>query len=407
MRSPLFRTAVPHRSPVEWGVRSIIAVGALLVGSAAVTHSLAYSIRGSSPEQAYALSSSDGRIGAVLSEALSGAEADVATRKHADQIARRALRQDPTAVSAVATLGIDAQLRGDTGAARRIFKYADRLSRRDLRTRLWGIEDAVRRNDIPEALRNYDIALRTSRFAPALLYPVLNTAIADEDVADAMVAVLSRRPPWGDNFLNQAALGKNPAAAAALLRKAHRARVAVPASADTIAIDGLAHQQRYDLAWAHYAEVTGAHRERSRDPRFTANQTLTSVFDWKPVLDDTRVTATLRPGGFEYAVSPMGGGVILQQLQMFPSGNYTLSGRATGIDPASGARGYWTVSCADGLEITRVALPAWVGERRFMGQFDIPATCPVQYLRLTVDNSGQSTDVSGQIFELQVLARRQ
>ncbi|MFV3440505.1 hypothetical protein ACNJIQ_21360, partial [Mycobacterium tuberculosis] len=92
----------------------------------------------------------------------------------------------------------------------------------------------------------------------------------------------------------------NPVATAALLRKARRAHVAVPLSADTIVIDALSHKQQYDLAWAHYAAITGANRQQSRDPHFTAARTSISLFDWKPVLDDAGVTATLLPGGFEY-----------------------------------------------------------------------------------------------------------
>lgn len=396
------RSVPPRRSPVEWGIRGVIAVGTLVVGTAAVTHALGYSLRATDPERAYALSSHDGRVGAILSEVLSGPDANAAARAKADRIAQRALRQDPTAVTAVATLGINAQVRGDTKTARRIFAYADQLSRRDLRTRLWEIEDAVQRNDIPNALRNYDIALRTSRFAPPLLYPVLNEAIVNDDVADALVRMLAKRPPWGDGFLNQAALGENPAAAAALLRKARRARVAVPPSADTMVIDALANARRYDAAWTHYAAVTDADRQRSRDPRFDTEPTSPSLFDWKPVLDDPGVTATLRRGGFDYAVSPMGGGAVLQQTQMLRPGSYTLSGRATGIDPASGGRGYWEVRCTDGRELVRVPLPSSTEEGGFAGRFSVPTDCPTQSLRLMIQGGGQSTELSGQVIEIQV-----
>lgn len=87
---------------------------------------------------------------------------ETARRREADRLARLALRQDPTAVAALATLGLNAQIRGDTNSARRYFAYSDKLSRRSLTTRLWAIEDAVARDDIPAALRNYDVALRTS-----------------------------------------------------------------------------------------------------------------------------------------------------------------------------------------------------------------------------------------------------
>ncbi|MDT9096849.1 hypothetical protein RSW32_26335, partial [Escherichia coli] len=73
----------------------------------------------------------------------------------------------------------NAQLHGDVGAARRLFAYGQRLSRRDNSTQLWAIEDAVARNDIPDVLRHYDVALRTSPNLADILYPVLASASAD------------------------------------------------------------------------------------------------------------------------------------------------------------------------------------------------------------------------------------
>ena len=48
------------------------------------------------------------------------------------------------------------------GQGEALFHFASSLSRRDVPTQLWLIEDAVRKNDIPGALSHYDAALRSS-----------------------------------------------------------------------------------------------------------------------------------------------------------------------------------------------------------------------------------------------------
>src|SRR3546814_1290750 len=73
----------------------------------------------------------------------------------------------------------DAFARGDQAKGERLLAYSQKLSRRDLRTQLMAIELAVAQGDISGALRHYDIALRTKKNAPELLFPVLTSALPD------------------------------------------------------------------------------------------------------------------------------------------------------------------------------------------------------------------------------------
>ncbi len=390
----------PRRSSIEWAGRAALAAGAVVLGYGAVTHSLAYTLRASATERAYALAPDDGRIAAILSEKLAGPEATTADRLRADTLARSALRDDPTAVSAIATLGINAEIRGNTAAARRFFAQADTLSRRDLRTRLWAIEDAVARNDIAGALRNYDIALRTSRLAPDLLFPVLAGAITNADIRSGLVRILATRPLWGPQWIAYiSGNGPDAGAAATLFRGLDQAKVPITYDARSALLRRLVGQGSVEQAWAYYAASTGnTDRRRSRDPEFQAIYAIPAPFDWVPVEADG-VSASIQRGQnggiFDFSVPSGIGGPILQQMQLLTPGRYVIEGTNTGFDPNEAARPYWRLACTSGREIGRVDIPT--AEGRFQGMFDVPAGCEAQYLTLVVRPSTQVGGIAGQI----------
>ena len=115
------RPELSGRSPVEWGARLLLAAGAAYLGYASVTQSLAWMLRNRASERAYLLAPGDGRVVGNLSAELSGPGATASDRVRSEALARTALRLDPTAIAAIATLGLNAQIDGDTAAARRIF----------------------------------------------------------------------------------------------------------------------------------------------------------------------------------------------------------------------------------------------------------------------------------------------
>lgn len=397
------RVAQRGRSAAEWGIRGTLAILAAGIGAFSVAHSLAYTVRAAAPERAHAMAPWDGRITAILSEKLSGPEASPADRQFADSLAQQALRQDATAVSAVATLGIDAQIRGDTAIARKAFAYSEMLSRRDLRTRLWAIEDAVGRGDIPGALRNYDIALRTSRIAPDLLFPVLVRAISDDDIRAALVRTLARRPAWGEQFVAYiSGNGPDARAVARLFEALQQRRVVQSDGAAAALIARLLAEGHVAEAWRYYSSTTpGVDRRIARDPNFLTDRTTPSPFDWTPI-NDSGIAATIqrgeRGGIFDFSVPPSLGGRLLEQAQWLPSGSYVIEGRTTGIEQPDAALPYWTLRCDDGRELGRVVVPSSTrNSGRFAGRFEVPANCPVQKLTLMARPTEQMTGTAGQI----------
>lgn len=389
-----------RRSPREWAAHIALAAGVAVLGGFGVTFSVAQAVVGRNPAFAYRLAPYDGRITAAYATSLAGVEATAQDYARAETLAQIALRQNPTVVAAAATLGVNADIRGDTAAARRFFAYASLLSRRDLRTQLWNIEEMVRRNDVAGALQQYDITLRVSPAMGDLLYPVLVAASSDPNIRTALIKTLAAKPVWGEGFISfLAARGTEPRSNAALLLGLRRAGVAVPAAAQAGVVNALAGAGHIDAAWSYYATLrSGVDRRRSRDPEFTTNLEAPSSLDWEAVNDGIGLAAVIRDGVFDFSAPASVSGPMLQQMQLLQPGKYRLVGRSTGIDQLPDAHPYWMLRCSDGRELGRVDVPnSTIANGDFSGTFAVPAGCPVQVLVLVARPSDAVAGLSGQI----------
>jgi hypothetical protein len=314
-------------------------------------------------------------------------------------LAQEALRLDPTTVSAASVYGLDAQMRADVVGARTAFAYAQRLSRRDLQTQLWAIEDAVGRGDVPGVLRHYDIALRTSRQATDILFPVLGSAITDPAVRTALIRTLGSRPAWQNDFVSFVSTnGADPKATAALFMGLRARGYRISDEATAAVTTALVRRGSAETAWRYYASVRSrVDRSRSRDPNFRLNLAETTPFDWTPVSDDG-ASASLQSGnagGVLNFTAPSGvGGTVLRQQQLLPPGIYKLSGVSGGIDAAEKALPYWVLQCSDGRELGRVTIPT---QGDFSGMLTVPSSCSMQMLNLIVRSSDMIAGISGQI----------
>jgi hypothetical protein len=397
------------RSSREWAVRGGLAALVAVLGYFCVTFSMAQVVAATDPALAHRLAPYDGRITARLAASLVEGEASPADRARADELARLALRQDPTAVLAVSTLGINAETRGDGDTARRLFAYAFKLSRRDLVTQLWSIEDAVTRGDIAGAVRHYDIALRTRPDLAQLLFPVLASASSDPAIRVPLVRTLATKPNWGEGFINYiSGNGPDVGATAQLFVDLRRAGVVVPLTAQASAVNALLAAGRFEEAWRYYTSIRpGSDRRRSRDPRFTAELEAPSHLDWTPV-NESGVVTSAQDGAFDFTVPASVGGPLLQQVQLLPPGTYRIAGRSSGIEQEDSRRPYWTLQCrADGRELGRVVLPnSGQASGRFLGMFTVPAGCPVQTLLLMARPVDAVSGLAGRLEQVELVPAR-
>lgn len=361
------------------------------------------------PALAFRLAPYDGRITAAYATALAGPDATVQDRARADTLASQALGWDATSAGAVATLGINADVRGDEVAARRLFTYAQKLSRRDLRTQMFMIEDAVQRDNISGALHQYDITLRVFPKLSEMLYPVLASASTDPGIRRELTRTLAGKPVWSESFVNfVATYNADPKSTALLFVDLRRSGTAIPQTAEAGAVNALLSNGELTAAWSYYAQVRpGADRRRSRDPGFSANLETPSRFDWIPVNDGPGVVTSIQDGIFDFDVPAIFGGAILQQAQMLPPGIYRLNGHSVAIEQAAGTRLYWTLRCENGRELGRIEVPnSSIGNGDFAGTFNVPTDCPLQTLVLTVRPSDAVSGLSGQMDRVALVPAR-
>ena len=404
---------VPHTlsSPRSIALRFAIAGGLAVLGWLIFAHTLGQVMTwNGNPAGAYQLAPWDGRNGAALAEVL--ATPAVGDYRRAGVLAETALREDATAVGAAATLASTAKISGQAARSDRLFAYAERLSRRNLATQLWEIENSVARGDIAGALRHYDIAFRTNAKARELLFPVLSNATDDPEIRAELVATLSLRPLWSDSFLSYVAtVGPDPRGSALLFTGLRHAGVSIPRAAQSQLVTTLIARNLYSDAWAAYASgrSTGS-SQHSRDPDFTAavGDDSPAPFDWVPVTTPVISASAQRSGTKGLLVFSTGAsvaGVLAQQLQVLQPGDYHLSGRSIGVDQPDASRPYWTLRCQpDGRDLGRVPLPnSAQANGAFAGNFRVPLACPSQMLALIAQPSESDSGVSGQIERVELV----
>ena len=397
-----------RHSGKEWSIRLALVCGLAIVGYQSIAVSFAQTVARKKPDAAYRFYEHDGRIGGAYAALLIGTDTSAAGTARAVALAREALSQDPTAVLAASTLGLGIAAQGDAATSRKVLAYAQKLSRRNVQTQLWSIEDAVGRGDIREALRWYDITLRTKARMGDVLYPLLGGAMTDPAIRVELVRTLAGKPAWGDSFMSYAAAQADPQSVATMFLALRNRNVPVPESAPAAIIYALFKSKRIDQAWAYYAAIrSGADRRRSRDPRFSAGLKTPSLFDWVPTNDGnvaTSIQTGPEGGRFEFSAPASVGGALLQQVQLLPAGSYRLSGRSSNIEQQAQALPFWALTCGkDGRELGRVVIPnSGQGTENFAGTLTVPADCPVQVLTLMAQPSDAVSGVSGQLDMIQL-----
>ncbi|MEG3163594.1 hypothetical protein U1701_03190 [Sphingomonas sp. PB2P19] len=328
----------------------------------------------------------------AIAQAILVAKPDAAGADRAESLARRALQLDASQALAYSVLGMAMDVKHDP-RGRELILLSDRFSRRLLLSRIWLIEDAVNRGDIDTALRNYDIALRTSGEAPALLFPVLLNAAADPNITDKLAKLLRARPLWRDAFLAELTQKGDPLVAYSVLRAGVGSKI--PESARQSLVARLVAANRPDLAYGLAAAgITPLHndvavdlaRSPGRLAPFGWSLSTTDMVDASQDIDGTFVAQT-RSNTPQTAIS---------RLVALAPGQYVMAARGEFRSGSGTAR--WTASCFGGNPLG--AIPATGGSSST--GFSVPAGCAFQWLRLEVTASLDADHVEAVITSYRV-----
>jgi hypothetical protein len=301
-------------------------------------------------------------------------------------LVRDALRRDLTQPAALELTALADENRGARSAAASLYQLSNRISRRSLATRLWLVQDAVKRGDVAASLANMDVALRTSSAAPAFVFPALARGLDDPALIGPIAKLVDRPSDWREAFLVYIADNAEPVSAAALSFAVRDRGIFAKDELDRRIIVRLVAAGQYALARrldTAFARGSG-NAQRMADGRF-GDPAARYPFGWgltdKSELGASRETEDGHPV-LAYHANLAESGQVAAQLLTLPPGNYQLetqSGRGEdGETPP-----LWTLSCAAAPRLlATLALPAQ--HARSSAPLSIPRDCPAQWLALTV-----------------------
>jgi len=382
--------------------RAGIAAGALLAAAIFVPSSLADWASVDHPRLAAEVAPWSAPAAAGAAAALGANPRDPQVRA----LVRKALARDVTLVPAMEVRALDLALTGETGESRLLFQLSDKLSRRSLPTRLWLIQDSVDRGDVPGALRNFDIALRTTTDAQPILFPVLAKASSDPTLTVPLAHLLDQPSDWRLMFVDWALTNDaHLAGMAKLVAEMRDRRFVVGTSIDQQLMAQLANDGEFDAA-ALLNRRFGRPARGVADPRF-GDPAAHYPFGWGLVNDGTLSAERTVSGSsslLRYAAEPAHSGQVAAQLLTLKPGPYALATRT-----ASGAQGeapYWSVACAgqQGTVLTELDQPAGAGGTA-SATFIVPDGCKAQWLTLRLRPSAGATPQSGAIAWVSVAPR--
>lgn len=393
------RKAIDGRSLVRL---VLVLVAVLGLGWLTIAVGVARSARPATAAVALTLAPFDARVRAAAADQMVrsvGANRSLIHQVEAD--ARRALQRDATIVSAWRLLGIAAALRNDMDEATRNVRFGERLSRRDLPTQIWLIEDRVRRNDIPGALRHYDIALRTSVASRDLLLPILVSASSTPEVGQTLARILQANPPWWNDFVYQFARSA-PAGATTVALSESLARqgdrgMLIPLVQRLAAEGDLANAMR---VYVILKRDPDAARRLVRNGDFDETDPI-APFDWTLVIDgsvrgEMRVIDAQPDDTALFLRTEVGTtGDAASQLLLLRPGRYILTSASGRSADAGPARLTWRIACSgDGGRtlLTYAGVPG-PGPNALRQAFEVPVGCESQAIVLgagATDDSGAS-----------------
>jgi hypothetical protein len=366
---------------------------AILGAWLSVANSGAGIMRSVRPDLALRFQPWDARAKAKAAEQLliqdGGRTADLAA---ADRLAREALLRDPTIVAAWRSLGMVAMARRQQGDAARMFHFAGQLSRRDLPTQLWLIEERVQANDVPGALRQYDATLRSSGASYEVLFPILVQATAGDGIVEPLADLLNTMPPWRRVFIERLAAGApDPAKLAHLMQLIRRSANADEQELMATAMRTMIERRQLEPAWRVYQLLAGASPAGTLRNGDFDHANRYPPFDWE-IADGLNVGAELRPsaegrGQHLRAFATSGsGGMVARQLLLLQPGTYEVTATAGPDDDANPAHLNWTVQCAEGTGAPLITadLPGLARRVQARAMFRVPAGCRGQWLNFNI-----------------------
>jgi hypothetical protein len=288
-----------------------------------------------------------------------------------------------------------------------------RASRREPGAYIWRIEDAATRDDLPDALKNYDLALRTRHETATVLFPILANALSDADIRSALTPYVQQNPVWLVGFVGYTLENsKNPSDLALTI----------------IAAGGLPKGEEFGVLGQrllHKLVETGHLREAKAfaislspmDRALLSSAALTSAatalrspeLAWRSV-GSASAGASLEQNAQGAPVMTVFSGprerqIVASKLLFLDAAAYRLAVRFGDVERPKGSGMVWQLRCLGGASL----LPLWASEMNapaplspYNATVSVAATCPAQVLEIQMIGGEDQKDAQFEILSLAV-----
>lgn len=381
-------------------VRAGVVLAALLLAWLSIAITLANATAANAPSLALRLWPDHAVAQARLADTLIASTPQTSSAAQREQIARaaheagRALQRNPTLPGAARILAMQAAMRGDGRQSDRLLDYSAEMSRRDIPTQFWLLEERVQANDVGGALAHFGIALQVAPSTREVLFPVLSSALSQRHLRRPIAELAHRGDSWRSEFLYHAGANADPASAGSLFLTL--AALGTPPSAAHLSglIERLVNAGNFagaarlyaiaDRGWRlgdPAAQLDGAFARTGDLPPF--GWELNQNVAWRGSRPD-------RPGNDALLINlpETGEDWAARKLLLLPPGQYRLAG-AYGV--FEGDRGGLRVELACSRGGPVVATVSGASNRlagRVEGMLNIPATCTQQWVTIQAAGTG-------------------
>lgn len=318
--------------------------------------------------------------------------------------ARAALRNMPLNSKAVRLLAISMGLQGKDPLADRLLDQAANLTRRDLLTQVLLIEAAIRRDDLHDALKHFDIALRSSANAPQILFPRLSNGIANPEGRAALKPYIRAKSSWPLEFLYYAKDNRDDLAPLVdlVIETGGVADAVKQRAFDAALLEALFQKQNYADLKRLFGRIPGAKLELLTSAALNTADVSRRFGPaaWQP-LDDAESGASPSGGkGAPAALSIYANsgttGPVAQKLLFLTPGRYRFAFRVASIDRGEGGSIGWQMHCLE----PAASQPFWRMESLYRSTtsfVDVDATCRVQRLQIWASGGSGQTGMEADI----------
>lgn len=378
----------------------VFALATMLTLSFAARDALAFAFQDSAPEFVLRIDPGNPIASVRLAQARATAGDAALTPDRLAETARGSIARLPLNVGAFRLIATTARGRTTLEELGERMAVAHHLSRRDVGTELFMIEDAVRRNDAAGALEYYDTALRVGQSSRTLLYPVLTEALNEPLVRQRFVPFLNSPPPWLESFLRFAVSNStNPSSMVELSvlaggfpgGKAYE-------SIDTELLTALVERKQLATAVRYYLSLPNAKPALATSVAMS-QEGINPAFapiSWQaysiPGIDAVWIAAgqgleleALLDAGFV--------GPVARKVLALRPGTYRLAApfRTEGYDPSDSLT--WTIACPDDRKLmtTTVSLAP---QGRLEPIFMVPDNCPAQMVMVAASTAPGSATIT-------------